>query len=191
MEAQLRQKLEMEALADIVEELSYYQLLKLERGCAQESVDEAYRAEARRLHPDRYSSHPDPKVKTWANQIYRVFQEAWNTLKDPEARAAYDDQLEEGERRMSLERRKNAEAAAAAAANPEHAATTEKGGKYWRMALQNWHDGEYQGCMMQIQFALNFEPDNETFKEWLEKAKVKAEEDVQDKAGGAYKLRIV
>jgi len=191
MEAHLRQKLEMEALADISGELNYYQLLKLERGCPQEQIDPAYRAEARRLHPDRFNSNPDSRVKDWANQIYRIFQEAWNTLKDPEARAAYDDQLEEGARRLSLEQRKAAANEAAAAANPEHAATTDKGGKYWKMALQNWHDGEYQGCVMQIQFALNFEPDNETMKEWLEKAKNKAAEETEEKAGNAYKLRIM
>ena len=79
----------------------------------------------------------------------------------------------------------------AAAANPEHAAKTDKGGKYWKMALQNWHDKEYQGCVMQIQFALNFEPDNETMIEWKEKAEKKAAEATQEKAGNAYKLRIV
>ncbi len=191
MDPQLRQKFEMEALADICDELNYYQLLKVERGCEQALIDEAYRAEARRLHPDRFNSNPDKNVKAWANKVYRLFQEAWNTLKDPETRAAYDDQLEEGARRLSIEKRRAAAAEAAAAANPEHAAKTEKGGKYWKMALQNWHDKEYQGCVMQIQFALNFEPDNETMIEWKEKAEKKAAEATEEQAGNAYKLRIV
>jgi hypothetical protein len=44
---------------------------------------------------------------------------------------------------------------------------------------------------MQIQFALNFEPGNETMIEWKEKAEKKAAEATQEKAGNAYKLRIV
>jgi len=191
MDAHKRQKIELETLAELLPELNYYQLLRLERRVAQEFVDKAYRAEARRMHPDRYASHPDVTVKTHANEIYRVLQEAWNTLKDPEARTAYDQELEEGARRLSIDSRRRAEAEAAAAANPEHAALSEKGGKYWKMALQNWHDKEFQGCVMQIQFALNFEPDNDTFKEWLERAKAKVEEDSNDKAGNVYKLRIV
>ena len=116
--------------------------------------------------------------------------EAWKTLKDPETRETYNQELEEGRRRMTDEAKKAAEAAAAAAANPIHAAQTEKGMKFWRMALRNWHDGEFSGAAMNIQFALNFEPENETFLEWLDKAK-NAQEGVADEKRNPYKLRIV
>jgi DnaJ-class molecular chaperone len=116
--------------------------------------------------------------------------EAWQTLKDPEMRESYDQQLEDGNRRMSQDAKKQADSAAAASANPIHAAKTDKGMKFWRMALRNWHDGEFSGAAMNIQFALNFEPDNETFKEWLDKTK-NAHKEVAAERHNPYKLRIV
>ena len=62
--------------------------------------------------------------------------------------------------------------------------------KFWRMALRNWHDGEFSGAAMNIQFALNFEPENDTFKEWLQKTQ-NAHEEVADEKRNPYKLRIV
>ena len=43
---------------------------------------------------------------------------------------------------------------------------------------------------MQIQFALSFEPNNDTFKEWLDKAK-SAREESGDEKQNAYKIRLV
>ena len=43
---------------------------------------------------------------------------------------------------------------------------------------------------MNIQFALNFERDNEVFKEWLEKAEKAAKEKSSKKEKNPYKLRF-
>ena len=190
MDQFLAQTVEVQTLKEILNDLNYYQLLQVDPLAPAEEIERAYRKEARRLHPDRYARNPDGDVKRSANKIYRMVMEAWNTLQDPDSREAYDNELEEGRRRMSEEAKKAAEEAAARAANPIHAAKTEKGLKFWRMALRNWHDGEFSGCMMNAQFALNFEPDNETFKEWIEKAKKAAAEGGSEKRN-PYKLRIV
>lgn len=190
MDASLAQSIEIETISEILPELNYYQILQVDPLDPTPVLEKAYRSEARRLHPDRYARNPNPEVKQKANQIYRAIMEAWKTLKDPESREAYDQELEDGHRRMTEDAKKQAEAAAAAAANPIHAAKTDKGMKFWRMALRNWHDGEFSGAAMNIQFALNFEPDNETFKEWLDKAK-NAHDEVADEKRNPYKLRIV
>ena len=190
MEPHLAQSIEIETIAELLPELNYYQILQVDPLDPANVIEKSYRSEARRLHPDRYARNPDEQTKRKANQIYRAVMEAWKTLKDPETRSAYDQELEDGHRRMTEEAKKQAEAAAAAAANPIHAAQTEKGMKFWRMALRNWHDGEFSGAAMNIQFALNFEPDNETFKEWLHKAQ-NAHEEVADEKRNPYKLRIV
>jgi hypothetical protein len=44
---------------------------------------------------------------------------------------------------------------------------------------------------MNIQFAMNFEKDNETFAEYLDKAKQKAQEQSKGKKKNPYKLRLV
>ena len=190
MDPQLAQAIEIETIAELLPELTYYQILQVDPLAPTDVLEKAYRGEARRLHPDRFARSGNEETKRLANQIYRAVMEAWKTLKDPETRETYNQELEEGRRRMTDEAKKQAEAAAAAAANPIHAAKTEKGMKFWRMALRNWHDGEFSGAAMNIQFALNFEPENETFLEWLDKAK-NAQEGVADEKRNPYKLRIV
>lgn len=191
MNRRQKQMIEIEAIHELLPDLNYYQLLGLKLGCDQAEIDPAYRGEARRLHPDRYATVGGPEVKARVNAIYRAVNEAYRTLRDPDARAAYDDELANGGRRMSEEARKEAEAAAAAASNPELAAKTEAGAKYWKMALQNWESKNYKGCVQMIKFAMTFEKGNEVFQEWLDKAEKAALESDDQKEHNPYKLRIV
>ena len=61
--------------------------------------------------------------------------------------------------------------------------------KYWTLALSDYESGRYESAILNIKFAIQFEPDNDIFKEWLEKAK-KAEEAAPKKEKNPYKLRI-
>jgi hypothetical protein len=77
--------------------LDYYQALGLARDASVEEIERAYRALARKVHPDRNaddSARADARMKQ-LNQIR-------DTLTDPLLRAAYDDELrrtEQGRRR--------------------------------------------------------------------------------------------
>lgn len=61
----------------------YYATLGVERGASQDEIKRAYRKLARKYHPD-VSSEPDAESK------FQELQEAYEVLKDPEKRAAYD-----------------------------------------------------------------------------------------------------
>lgn len=61
----------------------YYRTLGLERDASQEDVKRAYRRLARKFHPD-VSKEPD------AEERFKEVNEAYEVLKDPEKRAAYD-----------------------------------------------------------------------------------------------------
>lgn len=61
----------------------YYQLLEIERDASQDEVKRAYRKLARKYHPD-VSKEPD------AEERFKEVNEAYEVLKDPEKRAAYD-----------------------------------------------------------------------------------------------------
>ncbi len=183
MDPQLRQRIEIETTHELLAELSHYQLLKLGPDVAQGDIDPAYRLEARRLHPDRYGALKDVGLKRKVNQIYKSLTDAWKVLKDPAERGLYDAALRGEEAKKEAEE-------AAAMDDPVHAARTEKGGKYWKMALANWKSGDFGGAVMQIKFAMTFEPDNAVFKEWLDKAQNASEEAAKDNHN-PYKLRIV
>jgi curved DNA-binding protein len=62
----------------------YYQALGLSRSATAEEVKKAYRRLARKYHPD-VSKEPN------AEERFKEVQEAYEVLKDPEKRAAYDE----------------------------------------------------------------------------------------------------
>src|SRR5687767_10668648 len=61
----------------------YYAILGVERGAAADAIKKAYRKLAQKHHPD---VSKDPK----AEEKFKDIAEAYQTLKDPEKRAAYD-----------------------------------------------------------------------------------------------------
>ncbi len=61
----------------------YYSILGLERSANEEDIKKAYRKLARKYHPD---VSKDPK----GEEKFKDIAEAYQTLKDPEKRAAYD-----------------------------------------------------------------------------------------------------
>ncbi len=181
-----RQRIEIETLYELLERLDYYQLLLIPRDAAQADIEPAYRGASRAYHPDRCARLGDTALTRKANNIYRLISEAHKILQDPDKRSLYDQELSEGNLRLSEEGRKEG-----GSDDPALAAKTEKGAKYWQLALQQWRDGDYQGCVMNIQFALTFEKGNETFEEYLDKAKRKAQEQSSEKKKNPYKLRLV
>ncbi|MDX1606970.1 MAG: DnaJ domain-containing protein, partial [Candidatus Competibacterales bacterium] len=61
----------------------YYQIMGVQRDASQDEIRRAYRKLARKYHPD-VSKEPD------AENRFKEIGEAYEVLKDPEKRAAYD-----------------------------------------------------------------------------------------------------
>ena len=142
------------------------------------------------LFRNRVTALGDSDVSTKANEIFQRMKEAGESLGDPDKRAQYDEIMKAGILRMTDEALAIAEQERLKAENPEHAASDPKAEKYWHMALKDWDDKNFKGCVMNIQFALSFEPENDVMKEWLEKAKV-ASTKQSAATKNPYKLRIV
>jgi len=62
----------------------YYEVLGLSKGASADDIKKAYRKKAKELHPDRNSDDPD------AERQFKEAGEAYDALKDPEKKAAYD-----------------------------------------------------------------------------------------------------
>ena len=65
-------------------EIDYYQLLGVERGADAAAIKAAYRREAMECHPDRHGGCTDKEAH------FKAISQAYDVLKDPQKRAAYD-----------------------------------------------------------------------------------------------------
>ena len=184
MDADTQTRIEVETLHEILEGLNHYQLLCVDPACPQNMIEASFREESKRLHPDRMSTFPDEEVRQQAKEIYKAINEAYRTLKDPDLRMQYDQEILDGTKTLGDQK-----GSSGGDANPETAASHPKAEKYWTLALQDYADGNWKGCQMNIQFALSFEPDNDTFHAWMAKAK-DAEAD-EGKEKNPYKLRLM
>ncbi|QYX57354.1 molecular chaperone DnaJ [Roseovarius sp. SCSIO 43702] len=62
----------------------YYEVLGVARGASAEEIKKAYRKKAKELHPDRNKDNPDSEKQ------FKEAGEAYDVLKDPDKKAAYD-----------------------------------------------------------------------------------------------------
>ena len=92
---ELRARIEWETLFEIVDELNYYQLLRLSSECGQAEIPKAFRRESQRLHPDQAATMPDLKEK--ATYVFTAINEAFRVLKAADSRLAYDSLLKNGQ----------------------------------------------------------------------------------------------
>ncbi len=70
--------------------MNYYDLLQVNKNASQDEISSAFRRLIKLHHPDRYG---DPDEKAEAEKRFQEITAAFNILKDPEKRAAYDQGL--------------------------------------------------------------------------------------------------
>jgi len=160
---------EIKALARIIDDLDYYQLLHLEPGANVGQVKKAYYATSRVFHPDA-NRHLAPDLQESLRQIAKRVTEAYSILRDPRRRKSYDDHLGTGEGvRMQLAQ---AQAQAGRRAQ-EDRGRTPQGRQYFNLASGDFDRGDFASAERNLQTALTFEPGNATFQQRLAEVREK------------------
>jgi DnaJ-class molecular chaperone len=162
---------EIKALARIIDELDYYQLLHLDPKASPRDVKLAFHSTSRAFHPDA-NRHLDADLRTAVSDIAKRVTEAYQVLRDARRRGAYDDQLGSG----GSSRIRIAEALSAGSRQDTETrqGRTPQGRQYFNLAAMDAQRGDWAAAARQLQTALTFEPDNEFFKSELKSAREKA-----------------
>ncbi len=71
-----------------MEFLDCYQILGVPFGATHDQIERAYKLLARMSHPDAFPN--DARAQTWANERMKQINQAYDELRDPQRRAAYD-----------------------------------------------------------------------------------------------------
>ena len=83
---------EVRAMAELIDELDYYQLLEVSSDAPGSQVKRAYYQVTRRLHPD-HNRHLEGEDRQQLHRIARRIAEAYQVLRNAKRRNAYDEQL--------------------------------------------------------------------------------------------------
>ena len=74
-------------------EKNYYKILQIDRNASPEIIEKAYKTLAKKYHPDLKSENNKEKYV----EIFKVINEAYQTLSDPYLKASYDKSLSDNE----------------------------------------------------------------------------------------------
>lgn len=81
---------EIDALFALVYDADHYQILDVGRAADGGEIKRSYYALAKRFHPDRFQRAADDSLRTQIEAAFMKITQAYETLRDPRARAAYE-----------------------------------------------------------------------------------------------------
>lgn len=152
---------EIKALARIIGELDYYQLLHLERGASPREIKLAYHSSSRSFHPDA-NRHLESELRSAVGNIAKSITEAYQVLRDPRRRHAYDELLSSGNSvRIRLA---DASSEGGRKDTETRQGRTPQGRQYYNLATADMKREDWPAAERNLKTALTFEPNNDFFK---------------------------
>ncbi|MFQ5456952.1 MAG: J domain-containing protein [Myxococcota bacterium] len=160
--APLAGPVEIRTLLGMLDDLDYYEILKIERGSAPAQIRTGYQQQSLIFHPDRFLTSQDTELRDAVNRIAKRIKEAYAVLRHPVKRTQYNQVLLQGGHKKGF-RFTRETALAARQAREEELGKTPRGREFFRQAQGDAKKGDTQAALRNIKMALAYEPDNPRF----------------------------
>ena len=156
-------EIEAQALAQVLDELDYFQVLKVAQSASPGEIKAAYYRESRSYHPDRFSTLPPSDMKENIGRIYKRINEAYVCLRDDVKRAKYLADVLGPERQKKLRFVEASEQELKKEKEQEVGATA-NGRKFYMAGLSDMAAQRFASAERNFKMALTYEPSNPNFK---------------------------
>src|SRR5213078_4560272 len=154
-------EIEAQALAQVLEELDYFQILKIGQNASPTDIKVAYYRESRSYHPDRFSTLPAGEMKDTIGRIYKRINEAYVCLREDTKRAKYLADVLGPERQKKL---RFVEASEQELKKEKEVGATPQGRKFFMAGLADMAAQRFASAERNFKMALTYEPNNPNFK---------------------------
>jgi DnaJ-class molecular chaperone len=156
-------EIEALALAQVLDELDYFQILKIGQTASPAEIKIAYYRESRAYHPDRYFQLESGELKDAIGRIYKRINEAYVCLRDDVRRSKYLGDITSPDRARKLrfveaseqEMKKDKE---------QEIGTTPQGRKFFVAGLQDMAAQRFASAERNFKMAITYEPNNLNYK---------------------------
>ena len=156
-------EIEAQALAQIMDELDYFQILKVQNNASPAEIKRAYYRESRTYHPDRFFQLAAGELKESISRIYKRINEAYVCLRDDARRAKYLADVTGPERAKKL-RFVEASEQELKKDKEQEIGTTPQGRKFFMAGLQDMVAQRFASAERNFKMALTYEPGNANYK---------------------------
>ncbi len=156
-------EIEAQALAQIMDELDYFQILKVAQTAQPNEIKRSYYRESRTYHPDRFYQMPAGELKDALARIYKRINEAYLCLRDDARRAKYLADVTGPDRAKKL-RFVEASEQELKKDKEQEIGTTPQGRKFFMAGLQDMAAQRFAAAERNFKMALTYEPQNPNYK---------------------------
>ena len=156
-------QIEAQALAQVLDELDYFQVLKIGQNASPPEIKAAYYRESRAYHPDRFSTLPQSELKEMIGRIYKRINEAYVCLREDVKRTKYLADILGPERQKKL-RFVEASEQEMKKEKEQEVGATPQGRKFYMAGLSDMAAQRFAAAERNFKMALTYEPNNPNFK---------------------------
>lgn len=164
------QRTDLEQRYAALDNVDYFQLLKLERTATPADIKKAFHRDSRVYHPDRFYKLPDAQLKERITEVYKRITEAYYVLRDDAKRRVYVADISGPERAQKLRFTEASEAEKKQAVKreiEEQIGTHPKGRQFFQAGMVDFNAERWSAAERNFKMALTFEPSNARYKEKL------------------------